>query len=65
MAVDWPLRQLTDHGTHEAIYITDPDGNDLELYWDRPARSGRSTPTGKLAFAGGELDLDELLAVRG
>src|SRR4051795_4433089 len=26
----WPLRQLSDHGTHEAIYISDPDGNDLE-----------------------------------
>ena len=24
--VDWPLRQKTDHGTHLAIYITDPDG---------------------------------------
>ena len=34
---DWPLRQLADHGTHEAVYISDPDGNDLELYWDRPA----------------------------
>jgi catechol 2,3-dioxygenase len=31
-----PLRQLTDHGTHEAIYLSDPDGNDLELAWDRP-----------------------------
>src|SRR6185295_5626945 len=35
-SVDWPLRQTTDHGTHEAIYISDPDGNDLELCWDRP-----------------------------
>ena len=35
-AVDWPLRQISDHGTHEAIYISDPDGNDLELCWDRP-----------------------------
>src|SRR3954471_7216922 len=35
-AVDWPLRQLSDHGTHEAVYLSDPDGNDLELAWDRP-----------------------------
>jgi catechol 2,3-dioxygenase len=34
--VDWPLRQTADHGTHLAVYITDPDGNDLELAWDRP-----------------------------
>src|SRR6185437_13080533 len=23
-SVDWPIRQATDHGTHEAIYISDP-----------------------------------------
>ena len=34
--VDWPIRQATDHGTHEAIYLSDPDGNDLELMRDRP-----------------------------
>jgi catechol 2,3-dioxygenase len=33
---DWPLRQLTDHGTHLAVYLSDPDGNGLELMWDRP-----------------------------
>jgi catechol 2,3-dioxygenase len=31
-----PLRQLTDHGTHLAVYLSDPDGNDLELAWDKP-----------------------------
>jgi catechol 2,3-dioxygenase len=25
----------SDHGTHEAIYLPDPDGNGLELAWDR------------------------------
>jgi catechol 2,3-dioxygenase len=25
----------TDHGTHEAIYLPDPDGNGIELAWDR------------------------------
>ena len=34
--VNWPLREIADHGMHEAIYIEDPDGNDLELCWDRP-----------------------------
>ena len=63
-AVDWPLRQLTDHGTHEAVYISDPDGNDLELYWDRPQGEWPHDEAGKLAFAGGELDLDDLLATR-
>jgi catechol 2,3-dioxygenase len=26
----------SDHGVNEAIYLADPDGNGLELYWDRP-----------------------------
>jgi catechol 2,3-dioxygenase len=63
-AVDWPLRQLTDHGTHEAVYISDPDGNDLELYWDRPESEWPVDDEGHLAFAGGELDLEDLLTVR-
>ena len=32
---NWPIRQTADHGTHEAIYVSDPDGNDVELMWDR------------------------------
>ena len=59
--VDWPLRQLTDHGTHEAIYISDPDGNDLELYWDRPQSEWPRDEQGNIAFVGGELDLEDLL----
>src|SRR4051794_37296462 len=60
--VDWPLRQLTDHGTHEAVYISDPDGNDLELYWDRPPSEWPLDSEGHLSFVGGDLDLDDLLA---
>ena len=56
-----PLRQLTDHGTHEAVYISDPDGNDLELYWDRPPEQWPVDEQGRLAFAGGDLDLNDLL----
>src|SRR3712207_6836202 len=32
-AADWPLRQASDHGTHLAVYVSDPDGNDVELVW--------------------------------
>lgn len=31
-----PVQGASDHGTHEAIYLPDPDGNGLELEWDRP-----------------------------
>jgi catechol 2,3-dioxygenase len=60
---DWPLRQTADHGTHEAIYVTDPDGNDLELCWDRPFEDWPRDAAGHLRGEfGDELDLDALLA---
>src|SRR5690242_20630358 len=63
-SADWPLRQISDHGTHEAIYISDPDGNDLELCWDRPFDQWPRDADGKAdmsrAFMG-EIDLDDLL----
>jgi catechol 2,3-dioxygenase len=31
-----PIHGASDHGTHQAIYLPDPDGNGLELAADRP-----------------------------
>ena len=31
-----PITGASDHGVSEAIYLNDPDGNGVELYWDRP-----------------------------
>jgi catechol 2,3-dioxygenase len=31
----WPISGASDHGTHEAIYLHDPDFNGIELAWDR------------------------------
>ena len=31
-----PLEGASDHGVSEALYLADPDGNGIELYWDRP-----------------------------
>lgn len=31
----WAIGGASDHGTHEAIYLDDPDGNGIELAWDR------------------------------
>jgi catechol 2,3-dioxygenase len=30
------LGGASDHGVSEALYLADPDGNGIELYWDRP-----------------------------
>src|SRR6478609_5691448 len=50
------LRQTTDHGTHLAIYISDPDGNDLELCWDRPFDAWPRDAGGHITFADRDLD---------
>lgn len=31
-----PIQGMSDHGTHEAIYLPDVDGNGLEMHVDRP-----------------------------
>jgi catechol 2,3-dioxygenase len=31
-----PLTGLSDHFVSEAIYLSDPDGHGIEIYWDRP-----------------------------
>ncbi len=59
-----PLRQLSDHGTHLAVYLSDPDGNDLELAWDRPFAEWPRYGTSDAPAIDAPLDLDELLAAR-
>ncbi|WP_339629504.1 VOC family protein [uncultured Maribacter sp.] len=33
---EYQLTGAADHGVSEALYLDDPDGNGVELYWDRP-----------------------------
>jgi catechol 2,3-dioxygenase len=55
----------SDHGVSEAIYLTDPDGNGVELYWDRPAEQWPRTAPGAIAMSTSPLDLAGLLAAAG
>ena len=59
-----PLRQLTDHGTHLAVYLSDPDGNDLELAWDRPFDSWHRYGSEDAPAIDAPFELDDLLASR-
>lgn len=53
-----------DHGVSEAIYLSDPEGNGIELYVDRPRdRWPEGQPDGQVAMVTEPLDLDALLAV--
>jgi catechol 2,3-dioxygenase len=56
-----PLEGASDHGVSEAIYLRDPDGNGVELYWDRPREQWPRKVNGDLAMVTEPLDLDQLL----
>jgi catechol 2,3-dioxygenase len=58
------LDGAADHGVSEALYLHDPDGNGVELYWDRPLDDWPRTPDGRLAMYTKPLDLDGLLKER-
>jgi len=55
------LDGASDHGVSEALYLRDPDGNGIELYWDRPTEEWPRTPEGDLAMVTRRLDLEALL----
>jgi catechol 2,3-dioxygenase len=57
-----PLEGASDHGVSEALYLRDPDGNGVELYWDRPQEDWPRTPDGGLAMYTRPLDLESLSA---
>ena len=54
------IQGASDHETHEALYLTDPEGNGIELAADRP----RAAWPDDLGYAGGPkpLDLESLKA---
>jgi catechol 2,3-dioxygenase len=55
------LEGASDHGVSEALYLRDPDGNGVELYWDRPREEWPRTPEGGINMFTRPLDLDALL----
>lgn len=59
---DYPLTGAADHGVSEALYLDDPDGNGVELYWDRPKNTWPINPDGSIHMYTRPLDLQNLLA---
>ncbi len=60
----WPLHGAADHGVSEALYLSDPDGNGLELYADRP-REAWPWQAGQAAMVSEPLDVRALLRLAG
>jgi len=61
LKANYPLTGASDHGVSEALYLNDPDGNGVELYWDRPKEEWPYQPDGMLQLFVRALDLDALL----
>jgi catechol 2,3-dioxygenase len=59
---DIPLDGASDHGVSEALYLHDPDGNGIELYWDRPREKWPLDEDGNLTMYTHRLDLNSLLS---
>jgi catechol 2,3-dioxygenase len=60
-----PVTGASDHGVSEALYLDDPDGNGVELYWDRPREQWPqgSAPGERVGMYSRRLDLQALLAL--
>lgn len=56
------LDGASDHGVSQALYLRDPDGNGVELYWDRPEADWPRDSEGRLEMKTERLDLAGLLA---
>jgi len=56
-----PLEGASDHGVSEALYLRDPDGNGVELYWDRAKSQWPRAADGSIEMTTRRLDLDALL----
>jgi catechol 2,3-dioxygenase len=57
----WPLDGASDHLVSEALYLSDPDGNGIEIYRDRPREEWRWDSDGNLQMATLPLDLDGVI----
>ncbi len=61
----YPMTGASDHGVSEALYLNDPDGNGVELYWDKPREVWPKQADGSLEMYTRPLDLGSLLAELG
>jgi catechol 2,3-dioxygenase len=56
------LTGASDHGVSEALYLNDPDGHGVELYWDRPKELWPKKSDGSIDMFTRPLDLRDLLS---
>jgi catechol 2,3-dioxygenase len=59
----YPLTGAADHGVSEAVYLNDPDGNGVELYWDRPVDEWPKNSNGQINMFTENVDLQGLINI--
>lgn len=62
LEVGYPIDGASEHGYSEAIYLTDPEGNGLEIYRDRPMSEWTINPDGTIDGVTERMDVDGVLA---
>lgn len=60
----YPITGASNHGVSEAIYLNDPDGNGVELYWDRPNDQWQYNDDGSIVMVTEPLEVEDLLKER-
>jgi catechol 2,3-dioxygenase len=60
--LNYKIEGASDHGVSESVYISDPDGNGVELYCDRPEENWPTDSKGYLQMTTKHLDLLNLLS---
>jgi catechol 2,3-dioxygenase len=61
----WALEGMADHLVSEALYLSDPEGNGIEIYRDRPRAEWTRDAEGKVRMANRPIDVPGLLALTG
>lgn len=57
-----PLTGASDHGYSEALYLDDPEGNGVEIYWDKPKSEWDIRDDGQIAGVTEPMDVDGVFA---
>ncbi len=62
IAHDWPIEGAADHGVSEAVYLSDPDGNGIEIYADRPRDQWPKDEKGNMVMYTQALDVKKMVS---
>jgi catechol 2,3-dioxygenase len=60
-SLNYPFTGAADHGVSIAFYLNDPDGNGVELYWDKPKEEWPIDKDGNLQMVSDPVDMEDFL----